>query len=150
MKKTPNVPMSPFKYRQEIYRDDPWKMLLVCMMLNQTSYIQVDKVRYDFFERFPDPESLRTANDCDIVEIIRPLGFYNRRAKTWKKFSDAWLEWDGQEVKDLPGVGKYASDSWKIFQEGVYDITVEDKELKKYLHWIKETGYNETTNSYVG
>jgi hypothetical protein len=55
------------------------------------------------------------------------------------------LEWNGNNVLDLPGVGKYASDSWKIFQEGVYNITVEDKELKKYLQWINENGYNETT-----
>lgn len=115
------------------------------MMLNQTSYIQVDKVRHAFFERFPNPEKLKDANDHDIIEIIRPLGFYNRRAKVWKEFSRSWLEWDGREVKDLPGVGKYASDSWKIFQEGVYDIPVEDKELKKYLRWINEICHNETT-----
>lgn len=145
MKKRPNVPMSPFVYRQETYRDDPWKMLLVCMMLNQTSYIQVDKVRHEFFNRFPGPKELKDAEDHDIIKIIRPLGFYNRRAKVWKKFSERWLEWDGKEVLDLPGVGKYASDSWKIFQEGVYDITVEDKELKRYLQWINESGYNVTT-----
>jgi methyl-CpG-binding domain protein 4 len=145
MKKRPNVPMSPFVYRQEIYRDDPWKMLLACMMLNQTSYIQVDKVRHEFFTRFPGPNELMEADDLDIIEIIRPLGFYNRRAKVWKKFSKSWLEWNGNNVLDLPGVGKYASDSWKIFQEGVYNITVEDKELKKYLQWINENGYNETT-----
>lgn len=150
MKKTPNVPMSPFKYRQEIYREDPWKMLLVCMMLNQTSYIQVDKVRDEFFSVFPSADVLKEAKDDEIIEIIRPLGFYNRRAKVWKKFSQAWIDWDGNDIKDLPGVGKYASDSWKIFQEGIFNIEVEDKELKKYLLWINESGYNKTSNSHQG
>jgi methyl-CpG-binding domain protein 4 len=136
MKKTLSIPTSPYVYRQEMYREDPWKMLIVCMMLNQTSYKQVDRVRHEFFSRFDSPERLIKASDDEIIDIIRPLGFYNRRAKQWKKFSLAWMEWDGVNINDLPGVGKYASDSWKIFQEGVYDIEVEDKELKKYLQWI--------------
>jgi len=134
--------MSPFIYRQEIYKNDPWKMLMICMMLNQTCYKQVDKVREQFFNRFPTPEDLLLASDQEIIDIIRPLGFYNRRAKMWKKFSHEWLEWDGSNVETLHGVGKYASDSWKIFQQGIYSINVEDKELKKYLQWVNENGYN--------
>ena len=142
MKKTKQILVSPFNYRQEMYRHDPWKMLMVCMMLNQTSFKQVDKVRDKFFERFPTPESLVNATDQEIIHIIQPLGFYNKRAKQWKKFSYEWMVWDGNDISRLYGIGKYASDSWKIFQEGVYSISVEDKELKKYLQWINESGYN--------
>ena len=48
---------SPYNTRQEQYRDDPWKMLMVCFMLNQTSHKQVDQIREEFFNRFPDAES---------------------------------------------------------------------------------------------
>lgn len=78
--------ISPYNTRQEEYREDPWKMLMVCFMLNQTSHKQVDKVRHEFFDKYPDAQSLLNAKDEDIVSIIKPLGFYNRRAKTWKKF----------------------------------------------------------------
>jgi methyl-CpG-binding domain protein 4 len=142
MKKTVPPPMSPYRYRQEAYREDPWKMLIVCMMLNQTSYKQVDRVKDLFFERFPGPEDLVNAPDEEIVSIIRPLGFYNRRARTWKRFSSEWICGSWKSIDELPGVGKYASDSWKIFQEHVFDITVEDKELKKYLHWVREAGHD--------
>lgn len=138
MKKTFRAPKSPFCYRQEIYQDDPWKMLIICMMLNQTCYKQVDKVRHEFFDRFPTPELLLLADDFEIIQIIRPLGFYNRRAKQWKRFSREWISWDGSDVSKLHGVGKYASDSWKIFQEGNFSITVEDKELKRYLNWVNK------------
>lgn len=142
MKKTSKVPQSPYIYRQEMYQDDPWKMLIVCMMLNQTSYKQVDKVRFIFFDRFPTAKHLVLATDQEIIDIIKPLGFYNKRARMWKRFSYAWIDWDWNDVKTLPGVGKYASDSWEIFQRGNYNLVVEDKELKKYLQWINECGYN--------
>jgi len=132
------IPKSPFMFKQEIYAHDPWKMLIICMMLNQTSYKQVDRVRVPFFSRFKSAEDLLRASDEEIIEIIRPLGFYNRRVKQWKKFSSQWLEWNGENVSDLHGVGKYAQDSWKIFQLGIFNIEVEDKELKKYLNWVKD------------
>ena len=129
--------ISPYVFKQELYLSEPWKMMIICFMLNQTSYKQVDKVRNTFFEKFPNPQSLLNATDEDIIKIIKPLGFYNRRAKMWKKFSAAWLEkWN--KIEDLPGVGKYAADAWKIFQEGNTDIEVEDKELKKYINWSRQ------------
>lgn len=131
------LPISPYKFKQELYREDPWKMLIICMMLNQTSYKQVDKVRNVFFDKFPTPLSLLNAKDEDIINIIKPLGFYNRRCKTWKKFSKKWISKDFDDISKLPGVGKYALDSWKIFQEGNINIKVEDKELKKYIKWAK-------------
>lgn len=136
------VPKSPFLFKQEIYIDDPWKMLLVCMMLNQTSYKQVDKVRDAFFSRFSGPEELIRAEVEEIIEIIKPLGFYNRRAKQWKRFSEEWIKWDGRDISSLYGVGKYAEDSWKIFQLGIFNINAQDKELKKYLEWVNSITNN--------
>jgi methyl-CpG-binding domain protein 4 len=132
------LPVSPYNFKQEIYRDDPWKMLIVCMMLNQTSYKQVDKIREKFFTRFPDAWTFIRSKDEDIINIIRPLGFYNRRCKTWKAFSKSFILGSYDKIEDLPGVGKYAADSWKIFQEGNINIKVEDKELKKYVTWAND------------
>jgi len=36
------------------------------------------------------------------------------------------------DVNLLYGIGKYASDSWFIFQEGKKDVNPDDKELKWY------------------
>ena len=132
------IPISPYRFKQEIYRDDPWKMLIICFMLNQTSWKQVDQVRDKFFDRFPGPIALLRSTDEEIIEIIRPLGFYNRRCKQWKEFSTAWMEKKWEKIEDLPGVGKYAADSWKVFQEGRINIPVEDKELIKYVKWAEE------------
>ena len=86
------LPTSPYFTRQEEYRDDPWKMLIVCFMLNQTHHRQVDEVREQFFLKCNTPEALLNCPDEEIITIIKPLGFYNRRVKAWKEFSYQWLE----------------------------------------------------------
>lgn len=104
-------------------------------MLNQTSFKQVDQVRHEFFLKYPNAESLSLADELEVSRIIRPLGFYNRRARTLVRFSKEWLTWDGNDVSDLHGIGRYASDSWKIFQQNDTSIQVEDKKLLMYLSW---------------
>lgn len=137
---------SPYETRQEAYRDDPWKMLMICFMLNQTSHKQVDQVRHDFFDRFPTAESLIAAEESEIASMIKTLGFYNRRAKAWKEFSQQWLDAVEEYGTSVPlsvlekmrGIGKYALDSWKVFQLFQYDIEVEDHVLNWYVDWARE------------
>lgn len=125
--------------RQAELRENPWQMMVICQMLNQTSYKQVDRVSPIFFEKWPGPEALLGANRAEIIEVLRPLGFYNRRADLLIDFSKGWLELEDpltapiEKIAKLSGIGKYALDSWKIFQLG--DLTVEptDKVLIEYL-----------------
>jgi endonuclease III len=134
--------VSPYNTRQEQYRDEPWKMLMVCFMLNQTSHKQVDQVRHEFFLRYPDAKAVLDAPDQEIVELIRPLGFYNKRVKAWKKFCQQWLD-VGQDapglaqLMEMSGVGKYALDSWKVFQLYQYDTQVDDHVLNWYVTWAR-------------
>ena len=141
------LPHSPYDLRQEQTRDNQWQMLIICMMLNQTNFKQVEKVRYQFFDRFPDADALVNATDAEIIEIIKPLGFYNRRAQQWKKFSQQWLEVlrRYEEPLKIPvttlagmaGIGKYALDSWKIFQLYDYSVEPEDHALNWYIDWAR-------------
>lgn len=139
--------MSPYETRQEMYREEPFKMLMVCMMLNQTDHKQVDQVRHQFFEKYPNAESLEFADEKEIVSIIKPLGFYNKRAKAWKRFATEWILLTDlygtqkppvEEIAKLHGIGKYALDSWKVFQLYEYETKVEDHVLNWYVEWAKE------------
>jgi endonuclease III len=139
---------SPYLTRQEEYRDDPWKMLMVCFMLNQTHHRQVDEVREHFFNKCGTAERLIDCPDLEIIEIIKPLGFYNKRVKAWKQFSYEWLELVDKyknpiyipthELIGLKGVGKYAIDSWRIFQCNEYDeVDPDDHVLNFYVEWAR-------------
>jgi len=142
------LPTSPYFTRQEEYRDDPWKMLIVCFMLNQTHHRQVDEVREQFFLKCNTPEALISCPDEEVIKIIKPLGFYNRRVKAWKEFSYQWLEACDkhynpiyipiEELEKMKGVGKYALDSWKIFQLFDYSVEPEDHVLNFYVEWARE------------
>ena len=126
---------SPFNLLQEIYRSDPWKVMVSCIFLNQTTRKQVDKIREDFFRRWSSPESLSQARPEEVSEMIKPLGFYNRRAKTLIRFSTEWLEKDWKSPIELHGIGQYALDSWKLFIENEMVENPSDHVLKDYVKW---------------
>lgn len=123
---------------QEIYRQEPWKMLIGCILLNQTTRKQVDRVREELFSLWPDPLEMSQAEPEAVSEVIRPLGFYNKRAKTLIKFSQEWTEKDWTEPIELHGIGKYAQDSWEIFQKNNFDVQPTDKELIGYLRSLNK------------
>ena len=134
---------------QEIYQDKPWQMLVCCILLNLTHRRQVDKVRDELFEKWPTPEKMMEADEKELSTLLKPLGFYNKRAKTLIKMSRQWVTNDPVwiHVGDLHGIGNYAMDSWEIFQMDNIPLlehvdAVEDKVLKQY---IKEY-WNENNN----
>ena len=118
---------------QEIYRDDPWKMLVCCILLNLTKRTQVDGVRHELFKRYPTAHKMSLASKEELSTLLQPLGLYNRRANTLIRFSKDWIK-GFTDVKDLYGIGQYAQDSWDIFQKGNMMVETKDKVLKKYLN----------------
>lgn len=119
---------------QQEFQHDPWKMLVGCIMLNQTSNKNVRQVIYTFFDRWPTPQSVVNAVTEDIVEHIRPLGFYNIRARRLQRFSHEYITKTFNSPSELHGIGKYATDSYEIFIRGNLNVDPTDKILLRYLN----------------
>jgi len=134
-----SVEFSPLKLIQEELRDEPWKLLVGCMLLNQTSYKQVRPILDTFFSRYSTPERLRDADIDALIALIRPLGFYNKRAHALVRFAAEFAAGDWQDVRDLHGIGKYASDSYRMFVLGDLSVEPSDKKLISYKRWHEET-----------
>jgi len=117
---------------QEIYQPDGWQMLTCCMLLNLTNRKQVDTVRDELFKRYPTPKKMMNANQSELAELLKPLGLYNRRAKSLKRMSEGYVK-GFKSVDELYGIGKYAKDSWEIFQNNNTDVSPTDKVLLEYL-----------------
>lgn len=107
-------------------------MLVCCILLNQTTNQQVRKILDPIFLLIPDPISASQMEPEKISEIIRSTGFSSVKSQRIVNMSKKWVE-GFDSVLELPGVGRYASDSWKIFVEKNLSIQVTDKKLQSYL-----------------
>ena len=110
----------------------PWQMLVGCIMLNQTGRKPVKTVLPAFIERWPTPQAYLTSTSEEVVEVIRSLGFYNRRERSIRRMSEDFLTWDHKDAKKLFGIGQYGSESYRIFFLGER-FEPQDKELRRYL-----------------
>jgi len=115
---------------QEDYIDDPWKMMVACILLNRTTGTQVKKVLPLLFERYPSARVMAMADIQQLTILISGLGLENIRALRLKAMSALW---GTRPLTQLPGIGRYAIDSYVIFIEGRTDIQPSDKMLQKYL-----------------
>lgn len=105
-------------------------------MLNLTTGKQLEGIDIELFRRWPTARDLAHADQQEVSSVIKPLGLYNRRSKQLIRMSVVYaFIWDGRNPLDLPGIGKYGSDSYRIFIRGELDISVDDKELRRYLEW---------------
>ena len=74
-------------------------------------------IREEFFRRYPTALEAVEADSTEIADLLASLGFKNRRTNTIRRFSIDWMTLDWSEPSELYGIGKYAQDSWEIFQK---------------------------------
>lgn len=122
---------------QEDYPNRPWEMVVICILLNQTTNMQVRKILPNLLNLIKDPLTCSQMDPDLIADVIRPTGFYNIKAKRIVNMSKAWLE-GFDDPSDLPGVGKYATESWEIFVNGNLGISPTDKKLRGYLERVRD------------
>lgn len=132
---------------QEDYPNRPWEMVVICILLNQTTNMQVRKILPNLLNLIKDPLTCSQMDPDLIADVIRPTGFYNIKAKRIVNMSKAWLE-GFDDPSDLPGVGKYATESWEIFVNGNLGISPTDKKLRGYLERVRDLQGTEHLQHY--
>ena len=55
------------------------------------------------------------------------------RLKRLRNMSVDFLSWDGEDATKLYGIGKYGSDSYRLFYKNEIPKNVGDHELKRYI-----------------
>ena len=110
-----------------------WQHMVAVICLNQTYRKQVKEILPQIFKKWPTPERMVKAPLNKLRRLIKPLGMWRVRSLRIKKMSKEFLSWDGVDASALHGIGRYGSDSYRIFFKKQYNIKVTDKELKKYL-----------------
>ena len=110
-----------------------WQHMVGVMCLNLTYRKQVKELLPKLLKRYPDPRAYLRGRLKTQEKMLKPLGMWSVRAKRLRRMSKEFLEWDGKEASDLHGIGKYGSDSYKIFYKNEIPNNVQDKELKKFI-----------------
>jgi methyl-CpG-binding domain protein 4 len=121
---------------QEEYLDNPWRMMVCCICLNQTNNKQVRPILDILFSIVPDPASAISCEKERISECLKSTGFQNIKADRIKKMSQKWIE-GFRNPSELPGIGKYGQDSWDIFINGNLGRETADKKLIAYLSFFR-------------
>ena len=112
--------------------DGAWQHMVGVIMLNQTGRKPVKTVLPEFLSRWPTAQAYLASDPDEVKAVIRPLGFYNRRENTFRRMSEDYLTWDGEDATVLYGIGQYGSESYRIFFQGER-FEPQDKELRRYL-----------------
>ena len=103
--------------------DDPWQLLVLEVMSQQTQLDRVTEPWVAFVERWPTPAALADAPRSEVISFWSEhrLG-YNRRATYLHESSKQLVEsYDGtvpsqsEELQELPGVGPYTANAVASF-----------------------------------
>lgn len=99
--------------RCELNYNKDYELLIAVMMSAQTTDVRVNEVNKVLFKKYPSLESLSKASVDDIIEIIKPIGTYHKKASNIIEISKRLLnEQNGKVPKNrkyletLPGVGR--------------------------------------------
>lgn len=128
---------------QVYYADDPWRVLVVCLMLNLTSRRQVGPVLDGFFDRWPSPERLCNGDPREIARYLEKLGLGEQRTDRLIRMSRDFIDVDMRlgstdefqrgEILSMHGCGEYAADAYEIFCLGNIELEPTDRVLRDYV-----------------
>lgn len=127
----------PFPWRSV---DDPWQLLVLEVMSQQTQLERVTAPWEAFVERWPTPHSLAAASSGEVIAFWSEhrLG-YNRRAAYLHEAAAMVLEaFDGElpsspsALQRLPGVGPYTANAVASFAYNTGDPVI-DTNVKRVL-----------------
>ncbi|GIM08127.1 hypothetical protein Vretimale_12169, partial [Volvox reticuliferus] len=134
-------PASPWGLIEEALYDNPWRLLVACILLNRTTGRQVRQVLGPLWRVYPTAEAMAAADPRVVQDIVRPLGLHAVRAARLVRFSQEFMSKQWTNPSELHGVGRYGEEAYFIFCRGRWrEVQPEDKDLRRYLDWLESTG----------
>ncbi|OJA20380.1 hypothetical protein AZE42_06677 [Rhizopogon vesiculosus] len=77
---------------QDAVSDNPWQFLIAVKLLNVTTGRYAIPVFWELMNRWPTPHDMVNANNTELMNALRPLGLYNKRAAWLKQMSQHYLD----------------------------------------------------------
>ena len=132
----------------ELNYSKDYELLIAVVLSAQATDKSVNKVSCILFDKYPSLRALKEAKIEDIIDIIKPIGTYNRKAVYIKEIATILLDkYNGvvplsrKELETLPGVGRKVSNvilsEW--FKEPSIAVDTHVNRVSKRLGLAKET-----------
>lgn len=109
----------------ELNYNKDYELLIATMLSAQTTDKRVNEATKVLFKKYPNLESLRKADINDIINIIKPIGTYNKKAKNIIDIANKLKEKndivpnDREFLESLPGVGRKTTN---VVLSNIYNI----------------------------
>lgn len=114
------------------HTNDPYKILVSEIMLQQTNVSRVLPKYKEFLKKFPHIRVLQKAVVSDVLRVWKRMG-YNRRALYLKKaVASGKIPETEKELMKLPGVGKYTARAICVFAYK-RDIAAVDTNIRQII-----------------
>ena len=111
-----------------------WQHMVGVICLNQTNRKQVKAVLPKLFKKWAThTELLSSATISKLEQMLQPLGMQKKKAERIYRMSEQFDDWDGVDATELYGIGKYGSDSYRLFYKNEIPTNVGDHELQRYI-----------------
>ena len=111
-----------------------WQHMVGVICLNQTNRKQVKAVLPKLFKKWAThTELLSSATISKLEQMLQPLGMQNVKAERIYRMSEQFDNLDGKDATELYGIGKYGSDSYRLFYKNEIPTNVGDHELQRYI-----------------
>ncbi len=129
-----------------IYNRD-YELLIAVMLSAQTTDKRVNMVTKELFTKYPDLKSLSEANIKDIIEIIKPIGTFNRKALCVKEIATRLLldqngivPNDRTYLESLSGVGRKTVNVVlsNLYNENFLAVDTHVARVSKRLNLVKD------------
>ena len=113
----------------ELEYSKDYELLIAIMLSAQTKDERVNQVTRVLFTKYPSLDELSKANLNDVIEIIKPIGTYNKKALNVIDIAKSLLPFkrvpnDRAFLESLPGVGHKTANVFlsMIYQEPCFAV----------------------------
>jgi endonuclease-3 len=127
-------------------RHSPFQVLIATVLSHRTKDEVTDVASQRLFKRFPTPRALAAADPLEVAALIKPVGFYNRKAPVVVQIAQELLGRFGGEVPrdlelmcTLPSVGRKTANVVLVngFGEPAVAVDTHVHRISNRLGWVR-------------
>ncbi len=110
----------------ELEHRNPFELLVATILSAQCTDARVNQTTPALFARFPDPESLATADLSEVEKLVHATGFYRSKARNLVGMAQSLVgEFDGEvptSVEDLTSLAGVGRKTANVIRSVAFDL----------------------------